>query len=61
MWASISTTTIPARIVALGGASEILVSSTVRDLVIGSELTFAESGEHELKGVPGRWTIWAAT
>ena len=45
----------------LGGASEILDSSTVRDLVIGSELTFAESGEHELKGVPGRWTIWAAT
>jgi hypothetical protein len=26
-----------------------------------SELTFAEDGEHELKGVPGRWTIWAAT
>jgi class 3 adenylate cyclase len=52
---------LAARIMALGGASEILVSSTVRDLVIGSELTFAESGEHELKGVPGRWTIWAAT
>jgi class 3 adenylate cyclase/pimeloyl-ACP methyl ester carboxylesterase len=51
---------LAARIMALGGASEILVSSTVRDLVIGSELTFAESGEHELKGVPGRWTIWAA-
>lgn len=52
---------LAARIMALGGASEILVSGTVRDLVIGSELTFAESGEHELKGVPGRWTIWAAT
>jgi class 3 adenylate cyclase/pimeloyl-ACP methyl ester carboxylesterase len=52
---------LAARIMALGGASEILVSSTVRDLVIGSELTFAQSGEHELKGVPGRWTIWAAT
>lgn len=52
---------LAARIMALGGASEVLVSSTVRDLVIGSELTFAESGEHELKGVPGRWTIWAAT
>jgi class 3 adenylate cyclase len=52
---------LAARIMALGRASEILVSGTVRDLVIGSELTFAESGEHELKGVPGRWTIWAAT
>ncbi len=52
---------LAARIMALGGASDILVSGTVRDLVIGSELTFAESGEHELKGVPGRWTIWAAT
>ncbi len=51
---------LAARIMALAGASEILVSGTVRDLVIGSELTFTEDGEHELKGVPGRWTIWAA-
>ena len=31
----------------------------VRDLVVGSELTFAEHGEHELKGVPGRWRIYS--
>jgi hypothetical protein len=42
-------------------SSQSQLPSTVRDLVIGSELTFAEGGEHELKVVPGRWTIWAAT
>jgi len=51
---------LAARIMDLGGAGEILVSATVRDLVIGSELTFTERGEHELKGVPGRWAIWDA-
>jgi class 3 adenylate cyclase len=52
---------LAARILGLAGAGEILVSATVHDLVIGTELTFTEREEHELKGVPGRWAIWAAT
>jgi class 3 adenylate cyclase len=52
---------LAARIMGLAGAGEILVSGTVRDLVIGSELAFSERGEHELKGVPGRWAIWSVT
>lgn len=51
---------LAARIMALAGAGEILVSRTVRDLVIGSELAFAERGEHELKGIPDRWALYAA-
>lgn len=50
---------LAARITALADAGEILVSRTVRDLVIGSELSFSERGEHELKGIPDRWTIYA--
>jgi len=51
---------IGARIGALARAGEILVSSTVKDLVIGSSIDFADRGRHELKGVPGDWQIWAA-
>jgi class 3 adenylate cyclase len=51
---------IGARIAALAGPGEILVSSTVKDLVIGSDLAFADRGEHELKGVPGSWRLYAA-
>jgi class 3 adenylate cyclase len=51
---------IGARIGALAGAGEILVSSTVKDLVIGSGIDFADRGRHALKGVPGDWQIWAA-
>lgn len=50
---------LAARIMAMAGAGEILVSRTVRDLVIGSELVFSERGEHELKGIPDRWAIYA--
>jgi class 3 adenylate cyclase len=50
---------IAARIAALAEAGEVLVSSTVRDLVVGSKLSFADRGEHELKGVPGRWSLFA--
>ena len=50
---------IGARISALAAPREVLVSSTVKDLVVGSELKFAERGEHELKGVPGRWRVLA--
>ena len=43
---------IAARISASAGASEVLASSTVKDLVAGSGLAFEDAGEHELKGVP---------
>ena len=49
-----------ARVAALAGPGEVLVSSTVRDLVAGSGIAFEERGEHELKGVPGRWRVYAA-
>lgn len=49
---------IGARVSALAGASEVLVSSTVKDLVAGSGLTFEDAGEHELKGVPDRWHLY---
>jgi hypothetical protein len=42
---------IEARVGALAGTSEVWVSSTVKDLVVGSVLTFDDAGEHELKGV----------
>jgi class 3 adenylate cyclase len=50
---------IGARVSALAGPNEVLVSSTVRDLVIGSGLEFDERGAHELKGVPGDWHLFA--
>jgi class 3 adenylate cyclase len=49
---------IGARVAALAGADEILVSSTVRDLVAGSGLAFADRGTHSLKGVPGEWRLY---
>jgi len=48
---------IGARIAALASPGEILVSGTVRDLVAGSSLAFADRGLHELKGVPGEWRL----
>ncbi|MGD0998382.1 MAG: adenylate/guanylate cyclase domain-containing protein, partial [Thermoleophilia bacterium] len=50
---------IGARVGALAGPSEVLVSSTVKDLVAGSGLSFTDRGEHELKGVPGPWHLYA--
>lgn len=50
---------IGARIAALAGPGEVLVSRTVKDLVVGSGLAFTEHGEHELKGVPDRWPVYA--
>ena len=50
--------TIGARIAAMAGASEILVSSTVKDLTAGSRIVFDDRGEHELKGVPGKWHLY---
>jgi class 3 adenylate cyclase/pimeloyl-ACP methyl ester carboxylesterase len=48
---------IAARVGALAGPGEILVSSTVKDLVVGSGIEFDDRGEHALKGVPGSWRI----
>ncbi len=50
---------IGARVAALSGPSEVLVSSTVRDIVTGSRHRFADRGEHALKGVPGDWRLCA--
>jgi class 3 adenylate cyclase len=50
---------IGARVSALAGPNDVLVSSTLRDLVIGSGLQFEERGAHELKGVPGEWRLFA--
>ena len=50
---------IGARVGALAGAGEVLVSRTVKDLVVGSGLEFNSRGIHELKGVPGSWEVFA--
>jgi pimeloyl-ACP methyl ester carboxylesterase len=50
---------VGARIGALAQPGEVLVSGTVKDLVVGSDLAFADRGEHELKGVPGAWRLHA--
>jgi class 3 adenylate cyclase len=52
---------IGARVSALAGPNDVLVSSTLRDLVIGSGLEFEERGSYELKGVPGEWRLFAVT
>jgi len=49
---------IGARIAAFAGPSEVLVSSTVKDLVSGSGLVFSDRGQHELKGVPDSWRLY---
>jgi class 3 adenylate cyclase len=51
---------IGARVAALANASEVLVSSTVKDLVAGSGLRFGTRGSQSLKGIPGEWQIFAA-
>jgi class 3 adenylate cyclase len=50
---------IGARVSALAGPNDVLVSSTLRDLVIGSGLEFDDRGSYELKGVPGEWHLFA--
>jgi class 3 adenylate cyclase len=49
-----------ARVAALAAPGEVLVSSTVKDLVAGSGIDFADRGVHELKGIPGEWRLYAA-
>ena len=51
---------IAARVAALASPGDVLVSGTVKDLVVGSGIEFSERGEHELKGVPGYWKLFAA-
>ena len=51
---------IVARVAALARPGEVLVSSTVKDLVVGSGLGFNDRGRHALRGVPGEWSLWAA-
>ena len=48
-----------ARVAASAGTGEVLVSSTVKDLVAGSGLRFADRGTRQLKGIPGEWRLWA--
>jgi len=51
---------VAARICALGNADEVMASTTVRDFAKESILTFEPQGRHELKGVPGEWTVFRA-
>jgi len=51
---------IAARLGSLAVPGEVLVSSTVKDLVVGSGIEFQDRGEHELKGVPGSWRLFRA-
>jgi class 3 adenylate cyclase len=50
---------IASRVSALAGGDEVLVTGTVRDLVVGSGIAFDDRGRHDLKGVPGEWQILA--
>jgi class 3 adenylate cyclase len=50
---------IGARVAAMAGPSEVLVSQTVKDLMVGSDLRFEDRGSHQLKGVPGAWKVYA--
>jgi pimeloyl-ACP methyl ester carboxylesterase len=52
---------IGSRVAGLARGGEVLVSSTVKDLVAGSGIEFADRGEHDLKGVPGGWRLYAVT
>ena len=50
---------IGARVAAVASGGEVLVSQTVKDLVAGAGVEFEERGERELKGVPGRWSLFS--
>jgi class 3 adenylate cyclase len=52
---------ISARVNALARSGEVLVSSTVKDLVVGSDLDFDDRATHELRGVPGEWRLYAVS
>jgi class 3 adenylate cyclase len=50
-----------ARVASLASAGEVLVSSTVKDLVAGSRIKFVDRGTHALRGVPGEWRLFAVS
>jgi class 3 adenylate cyclase len=52
---------IGSRLASQAGESELLVSSTVKDLVVGSAFGFVDRGSHEFKGVPNEWRLYAVT
>jgi class 3 adenylate cyclase len=52
---------IAARVSALAGAGEVLVSGTIKDLTVGSGISFDDRGTHQLKGIPDRWRLYAAS
>jgi len=52
---------IGARVASAASPGEVLVSSTVKDLVAGSGLSFHDRGARELRGVPGKWQLYAAS
>jgi class 3 adenylate cyclase len=52
---------IGARVMGAASPSEVLVSSTVKDLVVGSGIEFQDRGSRELKGVPGEWRLFAVS
>jgi class 3 adenylate cyclase len=52
---------IAARVIASAGPGEVLVSGTVKDLVVGSGIGFVDRGEQELRGVPGQWRLWVVS
>jgi class 3 adenylate cyclase len=49
---------IGSRVMSLAGAAEVLVTTTVRDLIAGTQAELEDAGTHELKGVPGSWQVW---
>ena len=49
---------LAARVIGLAGPGEVMVSNTVKELMTGSGIVFEDRGEHELKGIPGRWRVY---
>jgi class 3 adenylate cyclase len=54
------TVNIAARVLALAGRNEIPVTSTVRDALVGTDVTLEVHGQHELRGVQGAWVVYRA-
>jgi class 3 adenylate cyclase len=52
---------IGARVMALAGGADVLMTSTVRDVIVGTPMTLEDRGSHDLKGVPGSWQVWRLT
>jgi class 3 adenylate cyclase/pimeloyl-ACP methyl ester carboxylesterase len=52
---------IAARVMALAGAGQVLVSGTLKDLVVGSPIRFSDRGSHSLRGIPGEWRLFQVT